>query len=336
MIIKSFSIDYEKLYNLYRVNLIYGENYHLKDEIIEKLCKIYKKNNYKIAFFKQEEILKNIEILNNYVNQDNLFGDQEIIIIRDANDKLLNYIEIENFEKKIILLSETLAKNSKLRTLAERNKIIACIPCYDDDEKILKDILRQGIRLLGLKINNELIDQLFKLNKLNRNDINSGLEKLELVSKEKKLDNEMISSLFNTTSSFDAFQISNALLTSNKRELNKIFSSFYHFSFNFNEIIGPLKYKINKLISIYEFNIDEKNVTKLIEKYKPPIFWKEKNIVQTQMSNWTKDELNILLEKINQIEIMCKINYEISETIFNKFLIDVISKRVLVNTYFSH
>ena len=90
MIIKSFSIDYEKLYNLYRVNLIYGENFHLKDEIIEKLCKIYKKNNYKIAFFKQEEILKNIEILNNYVNQDNLFGDQEIIIIRDANDKLLN------------------------------------------------------------------------------------------------------------------------------------------------------------------------------------------------------------------------------------------------------
>ena len=336
MIIKSFSIDYEKLYNLYRVNLIYGENYHLKDEIIEKLCKIYKKNNYKIAFFKQEEILKNIEILNNYVNQDNLFGDQEIIIIRDANDKLLNYIEIENFEKKIILLSETLAKNSKLRTLAERNKIIACIPCYDDDEKILKDILRQGIRLLGLKINNELIDQLFKLNKLNRNDINSGLEKLELVSKEKKLDNEMISSLFNTTSSFDAFQISNALLTSNKRELNKIFSSFYHFSFNFNEIIGPLKYKINKLISIYEFNLDEKNAAKMIEEYKPPIFWKEKNIVLTQMSKWTKDELNILLEKINQIEIMCKINYEISETIFNKFLIDVISKRVLVNTYFSH
>ena len=336
MIIKSFSIDYEKLYNLYRVNLIYGENYHLKDEIIEKLCKIYKKNNYKIAFFKQEEILKNIEILNNYVNQDNLFGDQEIIIIRDANDKLLNYIEIENFEKKIILLSETLAKNSKLRTLAERNKIIACIPCYDDDEKILKDILRQGIRLLGLKINNELIDQLFKLNKLNRNDINSGLEKLELVSKEKKLDNEMISSLFNTTSSFDAFQISNALLTSNKRELNKIFSSFYHFSFNFNEIIGPLKYKINKLISIYEFNLDEKNAAKMIEEYKPPIFWKEKNIVLTQMSKWTKDELNILLEKINQIEIMCKINYEISETIFNKFLIDVISERVLVNTYFSH
>lgn len=336
MIIKSFSIDYEKLFNIYKVNLIYGENYHLKNEIVEKLCKIFKKNNYKITFFKQEEIIKNITILENYINQDSLFGDKEIIIIRDTTDKLLNYIEIENFIKKIVLISETLPKNSKLRILAEKQKTISCIPCYEDDEKTLKNILRQGINMLGLKINNETIEQLFNLNKLNRNDINSGLEKLKLISSEKKLDNEIISSLFNTTSSFDAFEISNVLLTSNKKELNKIFSSFYHFSFNFNEIIGPLKYKINKLISIYEFNIDEKNVTKLIEKYKPPIFWKEKNIVQTQMSNWTKDELNILLEKINQIEIMCKINYEISETIFNKFLIDVISKRVLVNTYFSH
>tara|TARA_B100000609_G_scaffold195885_1_gene190483 strand:+ start:249 stop:1259 length:1011 start_codon:yes stop_codon:yes gene_type:complete len=336
MIIKSFSIDYEKLFNIYKVNLIYGENYHLKNEIVEKLCKIFKKNNYKITFFKQEEIIKNITILENYINQDSLFGDKEIIIIRDTTDKLLNYIEIENFIKKIVLISETLPKNSKLRILAEKQKTISCIPCYEDDEKTLKNILRQGINMLGLKINNETIEQLFNLNKLNRNDINSGLEKLKLISSEKKLDNEIISSLFNTTSSFDAFEISNVLLTSNKKELNKIFSSFYHFSFNFNEIIGPLKYKINKLISIYEFNLDEKNAAKMIEEYKPPIFWKEKNIVLTQMSKWTKDELNILLEKINQIEIMCKINYEISETIFNKFLLDVVTKRVLINTYFSH
>ncbi len=39
------------------------------------------------------------------------------------------------------------------------------------------------------------------------------------------------------------------------------------------------------------------------------------------------------MRKINDIEILCKQNYEIAETIFNKFLIDIISKRVLVNTY---
>ena len=336
MIIKSFSINYEKLFNIYRVNLLYGENFHLKNEIVEKLIKIFKKNNYKTTFLKQDDLLKNIEILDNYINQDNLFGDKEILIIKDATDKLLDYLNIDNFDKQIIIISDNLPKNSKLRNLAEKSKIISCIACYDDDDKTLKNLLRQGINLLGLKINNETIDQLFNLNKLNRNDVNSALEKLKLIAKEKQLDNEMLSSLFNTTSSYDAFQISNALLTGNKQELNKILSSFYHFAFNFNEIVGPLKYKINKLISIYEYDLSEKNISKLIEKYKPPVFWKEKSIIQTQMTRWNKDELIVLLEKINQIEIMCKTNYEISETIFNKFLLDVVTKDVLVNTYFLH
>ena len=37
MIIKSFSINYEKLFNTYNINLLYGENFHLKNEIIKKI-----------------------------------------------------------------------------------------------------------------------------------------------------------------------------------------------------------------------------------------------------------------------------------------------------------
>ena len=81
---------------------------------------------------------------------------------------------------------------------------------------------------------------------------------------------------------------------------------------------------------------ENKNLETTILNARPPVFWKEKSVIQTQMSKWTKDELMILLEKINQIEIMCKTNYEISETIFNKFLIDIVTKNVLVNTYLSH
>ena len=336
MIIKSFSIDYEKLFNLYKVTLIYGENYHLKNEIAIKLTDIFKNNAYKITFIKQEDLLKNIQIFDDYLNQDSLFGENEILIIKDTTDKLLNYIEIEKIEKKIILLSENLQKKSKIRNIVEKNNTCACIACYEDDEKTLKNILRQGMNEIGIKITNDNLEQLFSINKLNRNDINSGIEKLKLITKEKKLTNEMMASLFNTTSSFDVFQISNVLLSLNIKELKKILSSFYHFSFNFNEILGPLKYKINKLISIYEFDIDEKKISSLIDKFKPPIFWKEKNVIQTQMSKWTKQELIVLLEKINQIEIMCKTNYEISETIFNKFLLDIVTKKVLINTYFSH
>ncbi len=334
MIIKSFSIDYEKLFSDYNISLIYGENFHLKNEIISKLGEVCKKNEFKTKFIKEDELLKNIEILDNYLNQDSLFGEKEILIIQETSDKLLDYVNLAEIDKKLILIADNLTKKSILRNKAEKEKTISCIACYDDDEKTLQSLLRNGLTKLGIKVPYEAIDQLFNINKLNRNDINSGLEKLALITKDKKLDNDTFSSLFNTTSSFDAFEISNALLSGDKKALNKILSSFYHFSINFNEVLGPLKYKINKLIDIYDFNTSETKVSVLIDTYKPPIFWKEKSIIQTQLSNWNKDELDTLLDKINEIEILSKLNYEIAETIFNKFLLDIVTKRVLTNTYF--
>ena len=334
MIIKSFSINYEKLFSDYKINLIYGENFHLKTEILNKLTQIFKKNEFKTKFIKEDELLKDIEILDNYLNQDSLFGEKEILIIQEASDKLLDYINFSEIDKKLILVTNNLTKKSSLRNKAEKEKIISCIACYEDDEKTLQSLLRNGLTKLGIKVPYEAIDQLFNINKLNRNDINSGLEKLELITKDKKLDSETFSSLFNTTSSFDAFEISNALLSGNKKALNKILSSFYHFSINFNEVLGPLKYKINKLIDIYEYNENETKIAVLVDTYKPPIFWKEKSIIQTQLSKWNKNELDTLLDKINEIEILCKLNYEIAETIFNKFLLDIVTKRVLTNTYF--
>ena len=334
MIIKSFSINYDKLFSDYKINLIYGENFHLKTEILNKLTQIFKKNEFKTKFIKEDELLKDIEILDNYLNQDNLFGEKEILIIQEASDKLLDYINFSEIDKKLIIVTNNLTKKSRLRNKAEKEKIISCIACYEDDEKTLQSLLRNGLTKLGIKVPYEAIDQLFNINKLNRNDINSGLEKLELITKDKKLDSETFSSLFNTTSSFDAFEISNALLSGDKKALNKILSSFYHFSINFNEVLGPLKYKINKLIDIYEYNENETKIAVLVDTYKPPIFWKEKSIIQTQLSKWNKNELDTLLDKINEIEILCKLNYEIAETIFNKFLLDIVTKRVLTNTYF--
>lgn len=334
MIIKSFSINYEKLFSDYKINLIYGENFHLKTEILNKLTQIFKKNEFKTKFIKEDELLKDIEILDNYLNQDSLFGEKEILIIQEASDKLLDYINFSEIDKKLILVTNNLTKKSSLRNKAEKEKIISCIACYEDDEKTLQSLLRNGLTKFGIKVPYEAIDQLFNINKLNRNDINSGLEKLELITKDKKLDSETFSSLFNTTSSFDAFEISNALLSGDKKALNKILSSFYHFSINFNEVLGPLKYKINKLIDIYEYNENETKIAVLVDTYKPPIFWKEKSIIQTQLSKWNKNELDTLLDKINEIEILCKLNYEIAETIFNKFLLDIVTKRVLTNTYF--
>ena len=108
--------------------MLYGENFHLKNEIVVKLSKTFKKNKYKTILLKQEDLIKNREILDNYINQDNLFEDKEILIIKDATDKLLDYLNIDNLDKQFIIISDNLPKNSKLRNLAEKvNNFVYCL-----------------------------------------------------------------------------------------------------------------------------------------------------------------------------------------------------------------
>ena len=92
MIIKSFSLNYEKLFEDYKIIHVYGENFHLKNEIINKVSNIYKKNDYKVRIIKEDALKSNVEILDQYLNQDSLFGEKEILIINILIDPGLIFI----------------------------------------------------------------------------------------------------------------------------------------------------------------------------------------------------------------------------------------------------
>ena len=85
MIIKSFSIQYEKLLTDFNVVLIYGENYYLKNEILQNITRILKVENFKIKLLNEENVLANIQLIDDYLNQDNLFGEKEILIIQKSS-----------------------------------------------------------------------------------------------------------------------------------------------------------------------------------------------------------------------------------------------------------
>ena len=65
-----------------------------------------------------------------------------------------------------------------------------------------------------------------------------------------------------------------------------------------------------------------KNVDQVISTYKPPVFWKEKDIVKKQMSVWTKEKVKILIKNINNIELLMKKNASSSINILRDFIIE--------------
>ena len=77
------------------------------------------------------------------------------------------------------------------------------------------------------------------------------------------------------------------------------------------------KCKITKLIIDYTQN---KNLNKTILNAKPPIFWKEKEIVKKQIISWKIEELYKLIFDLNEIEFQIKKNYDSSVNIIMNFI----------------
>ena len=60
-------------------------------------------------------------------------------------------------------------------------------------------------------------------------------------------------------------------------------------------------------------NDNNSNIEQLISSHKPPIFWKDKEIIKNQIKNWKTDNIKNLIFKINEIELIS--NWEISNNI---------------------
>ena len=78
--------------------------------------------------------------------------------------------------------------------------------------------------------------------------------------------------------------------------------------------------KKNLNLSI-EYN-KNKDINQTINSARPPIFWKEKDIVKTQLNKWTPEKIRELIYLINDIELQIKKNYNNSILLVTDFILN--------------
>ena len=70
-----------------------------------------------------------------------------------------------------------------------------------------------------------------------------------------------------------------------------------------------------------EFQIN-KNIDLTISKAKPPIFWKDKEIIKQQISKCRQENIKKLIYKLNEIELSIKKNISISIFLITDLIIE--------------
>ena len=324
MILKSYELSKINLQN-HQFYLFYGENEGLKDEIIKNLFEENYKN--KIFRYEEKEILENEDKFFNKLLTKSFFDNEKLIIVSRSTDKIRNIIE-EIFEKKIqevqiILNANILEKKSKLRSFFEKEKKIICVPFYEDNNQTLNSIISQFFRNKNIPISQQLINILIERCRGDRKNLNNELNKIESFSiNKKKIDLNQIIKLTNLADNYSANELIDNCLIKNTRKTVTILNENNYSDEDNIIIIRTMLLKLKRLLKIRALIDDEKNVEKAISSLKPPIFWKDKPLVTSQIKIWTKEQLLDLIYETNQIEYLIKKNSTIAKNILADFIIN--------------
>ena len=80
--------------------------------------------------------------------------------------------------------------------------------------------------------------------------------------------------------------------------------------------------KILKLSQEYE---KTKNLNQTILNAKPPIFWKDKEIIMQQLTKWKSNQILEIIIKLNDIELQIKKNSSVAINIIPNFIFEKFS-----------
>ena len=334
MIIKSYEVQKNKS-NLSKYNffLLYGENLGLKKDI-RKFIKTgieQGSNNAEILFLYEDEILDDEENYYNLIYTGSLFSNKKIITIYEATDKIIKKISdiYDKYPENVFLIifSGILEKRSKLRNFFEANKKAICIPCYLDSEKDLEVIAQLELKKNNIMLSQEAIILLIEKSNSDRNNLRNEIGKIHSYSlNKKKLELTDIISLINFSGDYKSDIFINECLCGNITQYKKIISELYVNTVNQILLLRILSNKIQRLIKIKAKENKSNNVDNMINAIKPTVFWKEKPLLKKQLSIWSLNNLKKMIDEINNIELLCKKNPQISKVIFFNFFTNICKK----------
>ena len=324
MIKKPFQINKSQI-NENKFYLFYGVNEGQKnDKIYEILSSIDKNNIFK---YDEKEILNDERIFFNQILTKSLFNDQKIIIINRATDKIfkiLNDVVDKEINDIVIINSSALEKKSKLRNLFEKTNKFVCVAFYEDTNETLIKLASNFFKKNQILISSLDINLIVNKCAGDRGILYNEMNKIKYYTlKNKKITSEQILKLTNLIENFSIFELVNNCLAKNKKKTLDILTENNFDNSDCIIIIRSFLLRSKKIYELRKSYEKNKDLELTIDNFKPPIFWKEKEITKKQIFNWSIKDLRKLIYRLNQLELLVKKNldnsvYLITDFIFNE------------------
>jgi len=206
--------------------------------------------------------------------------------------------------------------------LFEKNNDLICVPFYPDNNETLVNFIYSFLKEKKISLSQSDVNLLINRCNNDRGNIKNELDKIEILSKTKKIKSEDILKISNLYENYEISDlVDNCLAKNHKKTLNIINEN----NFSSEEVILIVRIFINKakklliLANNYAVNRD---LEKTISSSRPPIFWKNKEIIRQQIIKWKPNHIKELIFGLNNVELQIKKNSLNSINILTNFIID--------------
>ena len=323
MICKFYEVGkYKGKINFY---LFYGENEGQKIDVIQSnFNEFTKENTFK---YNEKEIIENKQLLFENIYSKSFFENEKLILVSEVTDKsvdLIKQIISDNIsDVKIVLIAKRLDKKSKIRNLFEKEKIALIVPFYEDSPQTLITIARKILTENKINLSQENLNLIIERAQGDRINLKNELQKIILLSQnKKKVDLTEITKLTNLSENYSANELVDNCLCKNKKKTLNILNENIPSS---EDNILILRTFLNKLKRLRKLRLSLKesnNVDQTINAFKPPIFWKDKDIIKQQIKIWELDDIEMFIVDLNNTESLIKKNPQVSNQIINNMILD--------------
>ena len=322
MILRSFELN--KISKDAIFHLVYGTNEGLKTECINE---ILKKNNARVFNYDEIQIEDQEGSFYENILSGSLFESSKIILINRASDKIYNVIldlierNINNI--KIIINADILDTKSKLRSLFEKSKDLICIPTYPDNNDTLSRLAATLFREENISISQQNVNLIVEKCNGDRKNLKSEFEKIKNFAKnKKKISNKEILKIINLAENYKLSELIDNCLTKDKKKIINILNDNNYSAEESVTILRTFLLKTKRILKLAIELQRNNDINKTVNSARPPIFWKDKEVVKVQLKKWSPKEIKELIKNINDVELEIKKNYNNSVLIVTDFILE--------------
>ena len=321
MILKHYSLT-ENILKKNNFFLLYGNNEGLKNDTIDKIIK----DNQALRY-DENEVLNNQNQFYENATTSSLFENNKTIIVKRATDKILKIVEEifnkNNRETCIILNANALEKKSKLRSFFEKEKKVVCVAFYPDNDQTLSKLANNFFTEKKITISQANVNLIISKCNGDRSSLLNELIKIENFALEgRKISTKEIVKLINLNENHSISELIDNCLTKNKKKIMIILNENNFSNEDCILITRTFLIKSKKILALLQQYQINQNIDLTISSARPPIFWKDKEIVIQQIYKWTLKSISALIYKLNELELNIKKNINNSIHLICDFILE--------------